>query len=133
MVPTLLALTYVGDPGLVALVGLLSVVGHIYPVWLGFRGGKGVATTAGVILPIAPDMFLIGLVFFIAIVFVTRYVSLASMSITVLVLLCMLLFQKPLPYSLLMLALSLLVIYRHSENIARLLNGTENKIGAKKK
>ena len=131
--PTYLAVLLFGDPVISVLVGFMTVIGHIFPIWLGFNGGKGVATTAGIILPLTPDLFFIGLVFFVAIVFLTRFVSLGSVSIMVLVSILMFLLQKPLPYSILTVALSILVIYKHKDNLKRLMDGTENKIGEVKK
>lgn len=110
------------------------LVGHIFPVWLKFRGGKGVATAVGVFLVLAPAAVAVALLIFISIVFLTRYVSLgsivAALSIPLLIWLQHV-FVRPLesPGALLAAASlsALLVIFAHRENIARLVQGRESK------
>ena len=128
------------DPHLVytlaALAGLCAILGHMFPVWLRFKGGKGVATAVGAFLGIAPTAILVVLALFVAIVAITRYVSLGSIvgaavfpfaawwlnpatrSVTVIFLLS---------------ASSLLIIIKHKDNIRRLLAGNENRFGSSKK
>ncbi len=127
--PVWATLLLTNDLWLSSLVGLLAIVGHIFPVWLGFKGGKGVATTAGVMLPLSPDLFVVGLLFFILIVFVTRMVSLGSIGIGVLITILMFLMQKPLPVSLLMLIAAILITYKHFPNLQRIMQGTEPRLG----
>jgi glycerol-3-phosphate acyltransferase PlsY len=115
--------------GLVAAVGLVAVLGHLFPVWSRFRGGKGVATTLGVVLGAMPAVGGVLLVIWIAVAAVTRYSSLAALVATAAMpALVWLADGRPA-----MLALSgallLLVVLRHRENIGRLLAGTEGKIG----
>lgn len=124
--------------GTQALAGLAAFLGHLYPVFFAFKGGKGVATAVGVLLAFEPLLALATLVTFAIIVFFSRYVSLASMVAAVF---------APAYYligdgvawtasgakTLALIAMGLLLIWRHRENIQRLLAGTESKLGQKKK
>lgn len=111
-----------------------AVVGHVFPVWLGFRGGKGVATALGVFLGLAPRVALAALSVFVLLVAITRIVSLASIfAAAALPVFAMLLLPDRSPaYLGGVIFLALLVILKHQGNIARLLNGTEARFGAKK-
>jgi glycerol-3-phosphate acyltransferase PlsY len=109
---------------------LAAVTGHCWPVFLGFKGGKGMATTAGSILFLMPKVFLCLAVVFILIVIISRYVSLASISVAILLPLTCLLFSQPRVYLIASIILMVLVVYRHRENIERLRNGNERKIGS---
>jgi glycerol-3-phosphate acyltransferase PlsY len=105
------------------------------PVWLGFKGGKGVATGLGVFLALAPMVALIALLIFVATVAVTRYVSLGSIlgTASVPAMLCGLERDSfPAPALLLCAAAALLVILRHHQNIGRLWAGTESRFSARK-
>lgn len=107
--------------------GILAILGHIFPVWLGFRGGKGVATGVGVFLILTPVAVLLsGLLFLIVVVF-TRYVSLGSMigALSVPALAWPLNYGTPLVFTTLFGAL--LIVFAHRQNIQRLMTGTENK------
>lgn len=107
------------------------VIGHNWPVFLGFKGGKGVATSLGAMLGIHPILALICLGFFIIIVALTKYVSLGSvLAIALAPVLMVLNHNTKGVWVALFLAAS--VTYTHRANIKRLLNGTERKIGAKK-
>ncbi len=117
--------------------GLAAILGHMFTPWLGFKGGKGVATAAGVLAGIAPVPVLGGLVFWLLFFFGTRYVSLASMMAGVGVAVTMaaqMAWSGRWDWVLLGFGvlLMLLVILRHRGNIARILAGTEPKAGAKK-
>jgi glycerol-3-phosphate acyltransferase PlsY len=114
---------------------LFAIVGHVFPVWLKFRGGKGVATGLGAFAIIAPKAVLISLAVFIAIVAIFRYVSLGSIiAVAVFPFAAWRVGQFYLSaQGLLLLALaSLLIIAKHYENIRRLLAGTESRIGARR-
>jgi acyl phosphate:glycerol-3-phosphate acyltransferase len=125
-------------------IGLSAMLGHIFPPWLGFRGGKGVACSAGVVLGLWPYFTLAGCVaiaVFIVVAFVWRYISLASIIGTSSFPVAFALIGKSrgwdvfgaqLPLFLISILLVVLIISRHRENIGRLRNGTENKIGARK-
>ncbi len=117
--------------------GLSVILGHNYTCWLKFKGGKGIATSAGVLAALIPVTFIIGLSTWIVICVITRYVSVASITAAVV-----------LPFAtwavrfmgvhyshrmvIVATLMSTLAIYKHKANISRLMNGTENKLGRKK-
>jgi acyl phosphate:glycerol-3-phosphate acyltransferase len=112
--------------------GVAAILGHIYTCWLYFKGGKGIATSAGVLVALVPGALLIILSIWIVVFALSRYVSLASICASF-----------ALPFAawvrggsrtiiIVTAALAALAIYKHKANIKRLLNGTENRIGAKK-
>ncbi len=118
-----------------AIAALFAILGHMYPVWLKFKGGKGVATGLGVFLALAPKAVLIVLVFFLLIVAITRYVSLGSIVAAALFPFAFYYMhpQHGTPLILTMISgVSLLIIWKHRENIRRLVAGNENRFGAKK-
>ncbi len=110
--------------------GLAAVVGHIFPVWADFRGGKGIATLFGMILSIQPLVAISLVGVFILMLFLTRYVSLSSISASVAFpLLILFIFNEPeLSYRLFAISTAFLVILTHYKNINRLINGNENKV-----
>jgi glycerol-3-phosphate acyltransferase PlsY len=117
--------------------GLLAVVGHMFPLYFGFKGGKGVATAAGVILGTCPPVLLMLLVVFLLVVALSRYVSLGSVTVAVCYLPAMLWYTREAGFSLrpdlvCPLLMAALVIWAHRSNIRRLLSGTENKLGSGK-
>lgn len=119
---------------IVAAAAVAAILGHIFPVWLGFRGGKGVATAVGVFLVIAPVALLFAGAVFVAVVALTRYISLASLtaaaSIPLFVWLQKLLVEPRADIKAPLLAAvagALLIIFAHRGNIGRLLKGTEPK------
>lgn len=115
-----------------AVIGAIAAMaGHIWPIYLKFKGGRAVATGLGIILFLNPKITLIAILIFIATVFLTRYVSLGSILGAIFVSAAMIIGKQPLPYIIFTLIGSILVIARHRTNIQRLLNGQENKIGAK--
>ena len=115
-----------------ALAGGAAFLGHIFPVWLRFKGGKGVATFFGVMLAAAwPAGVLAGLTW-IVVAAVLRWSSLAALAAAALAPIFAVLLHQPPPIVLLALFMALLIFYRHQENIRRLLKGEEPKIGAKK-
>jgi glycerol-3-phosphate acyltransferase PlsY len=103
------------------------LVGHIFPVWLGFRGGKGVATGAGVFLVVAPVALLLAGIVFLAIVFLTRYVSLGSMVAAATIPLFVWLLSGSQPLLLAAILGALLIVFAHRGNIGRLAHGTESQ------
>jgi len=113
--------------------GVAAVLGHNYTFWLGFKGGKGIATSAGVLAGLVPQALLVALGVWIAVVVLSRYVSLASI-LGAFVLPFAVWFWR---YSTLMITITALLaamaIYKHKSNIQRLLKGTENRVGKKKK
>jgi glycerol-3-phosphate acyltransferase PlsY len=112
---------------------VVAVLGHVYPVWLGFKGGKGVASALGVFLAFAPWAGLASFTLFVLLVWITRYVSLASIiASAVIPIFAMLTVPDRSPAFLLAIFfLPVLVIAKHHANIRRLLQGTENRMGAK--
>lgn len=127
--PTILALTWLG-PDIATLVGLGTVVGHCFPVWLRFKGGKGVATGAGVLLALVPLAFLAAILFFAAIVWLTRFVSLGSILAAPVAALVSY-FLGYVQFAELFLIIALIIAFTHRDNIRRLLRGEENRLGRK--
>jgi glycerol-3-phosphate acyltransferase PlsY len=118
--------------------GLCALVGHCFPIWLGFHGGKGVATAAGVFLVLCPPAFLGSVILFVLVVVYWRYVSLASMSAAAAMPLLIYFFWAPHhapPYAVTFgsLAAALLIVYKHDANIQRLVQGDEPKFTFRKK
>lgn len=124
--PVLLAYRWFG-PDLAVLAGLGAVVGHCFPVWLGFRGGKGVATAAGVLLALTPLVLLITLALFAGVVWLTRYVSLGSIVAAICAPLLAWAFSQHQAADLYLL-IALIIIAKHHGNIRRLMTGSENKL-----
>ena len=117
----------------VGIAGITAILGHIFPIWLKFRGGKGVATGVGVFAVLAPFAVLAAGVIFVVVVLVTRYVSLGSMiaAIFIPVFLWIETLIRPLQDASALISTALvsaaLIVYAHRANISRLLNRTENK------
>ncbi len=114
----------------VAMIACATFLGHLYPVYLGFRGGKGVATALGIYLVLSPLSVLVAAVIFVSLVWCWRYVSLGSISAAAAVPPLAYLFEQSLPLLYASLFISIMVIWRHRENIGRLISGTENKFKA---
>jgi glycerol-3-phosphate acyltransferase PlsY len=125
-----------GD-GTVALVGLAAFLGHLWPVFFGFQGGKGVATAAGVIIGFEPWLGLASLLTWVIVAYAFRYSSLASI-VTAVFAPAFYLFGDhvawiaPRSMVLSLAAMGLLLVWRHAENINRLLAGKESRLGSKK-
>jgi glycerol-3-phosphate acyltransferase PlsY len=115
----------------IGLVGLAAFLGHLWPVFFRFQGGKGVATAAGVILALHWPLGLAVLATWLAVAFVTRYSSLAALVAAVAAPLIQLLVWPPSGLALPLIAMSLLLIWRHGANIRKLMAGTESRIGQK--
>jgi glycerol-3-phosphate acyltransferase PlsY len=112
----------------IAIVGLSSFLGHIFPIFLGFRGGKGVATALGVYMVISPIAVLIEFLVFAGIVWRWRYISLGSISCATTIPILIAFFRSDSQaYFILSVIVAALILYRHQSNISRLLQGTENK------
>jgi len=110
------------------LFGCLAIIGHNWPVWLRFRGGKGVATGAGVLLGVAPLAVLIGVMAWLISFVLTRYVSLASIiSAAVIAGSSWWLYRQNLLLAVILSLMCALAVWRHKANIRRLLHGTENR------
>ncbi len=133
LLPTLLAKKlFVVEIWPALVVALAAILGHNYSAYLRLRGGKGIATTIGACLVLFPSQVLYLLPLALAVVFLTRYVSLGSLAL-VTSLPLLLIYQRATPVEVCFaLAIALLGIWRHRANIARLLTGTENRLGSKK-
>jgi acyl phosphate:glycerol-3-phosphate acyltransferase len=109
--------------------GMAAVLGHIFPIWADFKGGKGVATILGMALAIQPIVALICIVVFLITLFTTRFVSLSSMlaSLVFMVLILFIFKEKETSYRVFAIIVALMVVVTHQKNIGRLLNGKENK------
>jgi len=113
--------------------GVCAVLGHNYTCWLKFKGGKGIATTAGVYLALAPWPLLIALLVFLLALALTRYVSVASMTAAVALPAAVCgFYPRHFLLGMVTIALGALAIYKHHANIQRLLAGTEHRLGQKK-
>ncbi len=124
------------EPGVISvLCGAAAILGHNFPVFLGFKGGKGIATSAGVLIGIAPQAALAGVLAWVVVFFASRYVSLASILAAVAVIASGWWFYRDghLILPVVLTVLGLLAILRHKANIQRLLNGTENRFVKKNK
>jgi glycerol-3-phosphate acyltransferase PlsY len=130
---TLLPLVYTDEPWARALGGLAAVLGHVWPVFAGFRGGRGVLTGAGVLLALSPVASLIAFAVGGLVIYITRYVSLASLSGCVLASGLSIGFAAAgylaWPAAIVVTAGAVLVVVLHHDNIGRLLAGTERKVG----
>ena len=111
-----------------AAVGLSTFLGHIFPIFLGFRGGKGVATALGVYLVISPIAVLMEFLLFAGLAWKWRYISLGSICCATTIPVLIAFFRSDSQaYFILSVIIAALILYRHQENIVRLLQGTENK------
>lgn len=128
-VAVLVAFHYFG-PSVAIMAGLGAFLGHLFPVWLGFRGGKGVATYLGVLLGLAPPAMLGFAAIWLAVAFLTRFSSLAALVASAATPGLLWVFGYVQERDLFVI-LTVLVIWKHTENIKRLIAGTESKIGQK--
>ena len=129
----LLFTTLSGDRNIGLIAGACAFLGHCYPVWLGFKGGKGVATYAGLLVFASWKGFVIGAPIWLALFALTRISSLAALCAAALVPVGAALLVETRFATYTLAALSLLVFWTHRENLARLLKGEEPKFGTKKK
>jgi glycerol-3-phosphate acyltransferase PlsY len=128
VIPILLAIHW-GVPDLwILIAGLSPFLGHIYPIFLGFKGGKGVATALGIYLVISPIAVVIEFFIFAAIVWKWRFISLASITCATTIPVLIAFFRSDSRiYFILSVIMGALILYRHQSNIGRLFQGTENK------
>jgi len=115
---------------LAALAAFGAVLGHIFPVWLSFRGGKGVATGAGAFAPVSPGSSGVALVVFAATLALTRYVSVSSIVAAFALATLLFVLHAPQPVAFVGVVLAALIVWKHKENIERLRRGTERRLGA---
>ena len=128
-VPVVIARLLVSNHWLIAAVAFAAVVGHCWPVFLRFKGGKAVATGAGTTIGLAPILGLGLFAFWWAIVLLSRYTSLGAISVMVVSPVVFWLSGQPLPYVLYTIVGGALVLWRHRENARALIKGTERKVG----
>jgi len=132
-VPVALAAHFNPHPLAAGLAGLAAVLGHCYPLFLGFKGGKAVATSLGVFLVLAPLPCLAAAGIFILVISLTRFVSLGSILAAVSFPFLLLLFRKPEPTAVMAACIAGLIVWRHRENIGRLVRREERKFSLRKK
>jgi glycerol-3-phosphate acyltransferase PlsY len=128
VIPVCLALFLQLGQWWVAGAGLAAFLGHCFPIYIGFKGGKGVATALGVYLPLTPLAVLVNCFVFASALGVSRMVSVGSISAAIAMPLLIGLGRYPLAYLILSICVDAIIIYRHKENIKRLLAGKENKL-----
>ena len=117
-------------PAQLGIASAVAIIGHCYPIYLKFKGGKGVATALGIFLVLSPQAVLGALVVFVLAVATTRFISLGSVLAAMSAPLSILLLNHPQPIFLATLFIAILVIWRHRSNIRHLLDGTENRFKA---
>ena len=129
LAPVVAARLITENEWIVAAVALAAIVGHCWPVFLRFRGGKAVATGAGTSIGLAPLVGLGLFAFWWAVVLASRYTSLGAIAVMVVSPFAFLLTGQPVPYVLYTVAGGALVLWRHRENMRALMKGTERKVG----
>ncbi len=128
LIPVLLALWLMRSDAWVGLIALSAFAGHLYPVFLKFKGGKGVATALGAYLGIAPLAVLIDAGVFFGVVLKWRFVSLGSLTAAALMPILIAILTESKPYVITSLIIAGLIWYRHQDNIRRLFVGSENRL-----
>lgn len=129
IIPVLIARAFTNNPLILALTGFMAFIGHLYPVFFGFRGGKGVATALGVWFALSPLVALALAGTWLVVAAVSRYSSLSALTAAVLAPAYVWWLTGGWPYLVVSLAMSALLIWRHRSNIQKLLSGKESKIG----
>lgn len=128
-IPTYSAVKLFGLNSLwVTLTGIGAVLGHMFPVFFGFKGGKGVSTAFGVLLAVSPKVALLSFTVWVLVVFLTRYVSLASITASLSAVFFLMVSEVPSNICVMAFLIALLIVYKHKENISRLLSGTEHRV-----
>jgi len=120
-----------GNAAAPAVAGLAAIVGHIYPVWLRFRGGKGVATACGVFSVLTPLAIPPALAIFLITVALTKYISLGSLLATIALPPLAYAMGSPAPAVIAAFAAAAIIVFRHRSNVARLRTGTERRLGVR--
>jgi glycerol-3-phosphate acyltransferase PlsY len=127
-VPVVIAIQWGESDVWIAIAGLTPLLGHIFPIFLGFKGGKGVATALGVYLVISPIAVLIEFLIFAGIVWKWRFISLGSLICATTIPILIAFFRSDSQsYFIISVIIAALILYRHQSNISRLLQGTESK------
>lgn len=129
LIPVFITSLYTTDQKVILITGILAVLGHIFSPWVKFKGGKGIATTFGVILVFSPIAALLAITVFFVCIHYSRYVSLGSLlGVATFTLFIWFSFKDQPPVPMLCLGLCFLLFMTHRNNIKRLINGVENKI-----
>ena len=128
-VAVLIARLMTGNLIVVTVAGLAAIVGHVYPAWLHFRGGKGVAASAGVFAMLAPYATAIAALVFVGTIVVTRFISAGSIAGALALAVAAAAGHAPAPVVVGAVLAAILVVHRHRDNVSRLLAGTERRIG----
>jgi len=129
MIPVIIAIWLLKSEGWIGVTALSAFIGHIYPVFLKFKGGKGIATTLGVFVIIVPWAILLAFLAFAGTLYKWRYVSLGSMVASGSLPIWIILLSYSNIYAIYSIIIACLVVYRHKENIQRLIKGEESKMG----
>jgi glycerol-3-phosphate acyltransferase PlsY len=125
-VPVALAMFFGGDEFIIAGVALLAVLGHMFSIYLGFRGGKGVATACGVFLVISPPAMGLSLVVFIVVLLLLNFVSIASMAAALSLPIFLFFISGSSAFTLLGVIIAILIVWKHTSNIKKLFKGIED-------
>ena len=128
-IPIKICLLY--NQGLIPITSLAVFIGHLYPVWIKFKGGKGVAVFIGILFGISKIYGLIYLLCWIIVAYISRYSSLAAIVSSILILITMILFKEQILFWLILI-LNIMIFIKHKDNIRRIFNNTESKINFKK-
>jgi glycerol-3-phosphate acyltransferase PlsY len=123
----------IGGENLALLAAIAVVVGHDWSIFLNFKGGKGIATSLGVVIGVFPKVAPILIIVGISVIFISRYVSLGSITTATLLPILLIIFKYPAKHIIVGLIIGAIAVYRHRDNIERLLAGKENKLGQKVK
>ncbi len=132
LIPVILARSFLESPLWVGAVALAAFLGHLFPIFLKFKGGKGIATGLGAFLALAPLSAAVSFLVFLGVVYKWRYISLGSLAATAAFPIFLSLFNPHRLYIPFVVVIGVLIFYRHRPNIERLLAGTESKFGDKK-
>jgi len=132
LVAVYLAIRLLPDARWAGLAGLAAMIGHIFPVYLGFRGGKGVSTWIGSFIILAPMAMLISLIAFLAAVIISRYISLGSMTAALCLPCVLILSGRAGALWIPALLAAVLIVFRHRDNIRKIMSKTEHKFGLNK-
>ena len=132
LIPVVIARSALDSPFWIGAVALAAFLGHLYPIYLKFKGGKGIATALGAFLALAPVAAILSFLVFAAVVYKSRYISLGSLTATAAFPVLLALLHSQAIYIPFAVIIGTLIFYRHRENIQRLRAGKENKFGAKR-
>ena len=130
-VPVYVVLTLTPDALIAAITALLAFIGHLFPIYLKFKGGKGVATALGIMLVISPIAIALSILIFAVLVLITRYVSIGSIGAAIAMPITLSLIHAESYYILLTVVIAVLIILKHHANILRILRNEEHKVGTK--